>query len=95
MHLQKIMNRAVENPLHIYLPFPTKGESIQPQYGTDMGKWTFSCPESSIVNQATSYRIDLAFHLLCERLRLRLRTPLEKVHLSCFSTVRMSQASLP
>jgi hypothetical protein len=95
VYLQQIVNRAVENPLYIYLPLPTQSESIQPQCGADIAKYRFCRSESPVVDESAFYQIDFAFHLLCERLRLRLRTTLKEVHLSCLSTVWMSQASLP
>ena len=60
-----------------------------------MGKRRLRCPKPPIVDQTTSNRINLALHLLCERLRFQPRTPLKKVHLPCFRPVRMSQTSLP
>ena len=60
-----------------------------------MGKWRLRCTKPSVIDQTTSDRINLALHLLGERLRLRARTPLKEVDLSGFRPVRVSQTSLP
>jgi hypothetical protein len=95
MDLCQVMNNAVEQPLRVHIWFAPQSESIQPQYGTDIGKRRLRCLESSIVEQTTSDRIDLTFHLLCERFRLVPRTPLKKVHLPCLCPVWMVQTSPP
>ena len=89
------MHRTVEHPLGVYFSFPSKGKSVQSYCGANIPKYRFCRSESPVVDESASDRIDLAFHLLGERLRLPLRTPLKEVHLSGFRPVRMSQASLP
>ncbi len=87
MNLCQVIHDAVEQPLRIHLSLSPQSESIQPHYGKDVGKWRLSCLESSIVDKTTSYRIDLAFHLLCECLRSTFSPSHKEVDLACFAPI--------
>ena len=62
------MDRAVEEPLDIHLPFASEGESIESEGGTDVGKDRLCGRESSVIDKTTFYGIYFAFHLLGEGL---------------------------
>ena len=68
VHLQEVMDRAVKEPLDVYLTFSPEGESIQAQGGADVGKDRLCGGESFIINETTFYGIYFAFHLLGEAL---------------------------
>ena len=69
------MDRAVEEPLDVHLPFPSEGESVESQGGADVGKDRLRGGESFVVDETTFHGIDLPFHLLGEALGRRGHVP--------------------
>jgi hypothetical protein len=90
VYLQEVMDRAVEEPLDIHLPFAPESKSIEPQGGADVGKDRFRGSQSFVIDETTFHRIDLPFHLLGKALGEGWGTSLEEVNLPCFGTVGIS-----
>ena len=95
MHFCEVMHNTVKEPLGIHLAFPSQGESVQSQYGIDMGEGRLRYPKSPVVKKSALYRIYLLPHLLAEGFRHAWRSPLNKTYLTHLAYIGISQTPLP
>jgi len=91
VYLQKVVDRAVEEPLDVHLLLSSEGESIESQGGADIGKDRLCRSEPSVIDKTSLHGVDLLFHLLCEALQ----SSLKEVDLSRCRTVGISETFAP
>ena len=92
MHLQEVVDDAVEEPLDVHLSFASEGKSIQAKCGADIGEdWLYGS-ESLVIDEATPDGIYLPFHLFGEALGERWGAALKEVDLTYLSAVGIAEA---